>query len=713
MTTRHCTKEKPKHFLGASMDKWGFHDSIACLSLLVVVATFNIILADAFFPITDGWFEDWSRYIEDGLVPYRDFYLHIPPAFVYIAHFVNLFSDYSFLALRIYGIVERLLIVTIAFLVIRRIFKPWVCFIALVGASGIYTAFNTDVFFGYYHTALLFALLALYFCLRVFELIDEKQEKDSKKEDRGIALFSSLIGISCFLCFLSKQTTGLVIAIALLVTVTCVLAVMRKDKLLQVLICILAGILVGTVLLFIPLFISGAAESFVSQVFGGSSSKGSFFGVAFGFFSRITHWQALLLALLICGFFIFDALYKKTNKGRMSGQHVQSEPMKTNDGSVVYYLRNLSFLLVLSVFLFWAVWSILHYSQVHPPSSRSAVIIGAIIFLVCFGLYMLYEKCSKKVFVSLACIILAALLMVMMVFISRHQESLFSWEYIREKRQYYIYATFFFMIAYSIWIAVRVAAHKAPLAPILIISIFAWSFMYQHGMSFTLEEHSMLIPTALMIGLTLESFSSEEKTKIIIVIVFSCALLISSFCQKIWFSYEWWGTGVMTNYYESTDTYDDPLLKGLSGNNAETKSMNEIYRVIDDARSESKAETLYSFPHINYFNVMFDMDSPTFAKVHYFDVCPDDVASADADILLKEEPDFIVWLELSEADWTAHEAMFRNGQRSGQRDIAEAYDELTKSGMYELLGEYNIGGHSSPLYIWIKDNDTAVNLDEN
>ena len=108
---------------------------------------------------------------------------------------------------------------------------------------------------------------------------------------------------------------------------------------------------------------------------------------------------------------------------------------------------------------------------------------------------------------------------------------------------------------------------------------------------------------------------------------------------------------------------------------------------------------MYSFPHIAYFNVMADMRNTMFAKTHFFDVCSDENAAADAQELLRETPTYIVWMDVSEETWTIHEKLFRNGAPSGQRELVRSYEKLINSGKYELLWEGTIDA-SDPLYLW-------------
>ncbi len=81
---------------------------------------------------------------------------------------------------------------------------------------------------------------------------------------------------------------------------------------------------------------------------------------------------------------------------------------------------------------------------------------------------------------------------------------------------------------------------------------------------------------------------------------------------------------------------------------------------------------MYSFPDINYFDVTAELPSPTFGKVDYFDAEPYSMAVRDAEVLRLHPPTWLVGMELTPAERSAHEDLFRGGRPSGQREIERA-----------------------------------------
>lgn len=87
------------------------------------------------------------------------------------------------------------------------------------------------------------------------------------------------------------------------------------------------------------------------------------------------------------------------------------------------------------------------------------------------------------------------------------------------------------------------------------------------------------------------------------------------------------------------------------------------------------------------------------AVVHWFDFLPDNLARAEADLLRKNPPALVVWMQLPELAWATHERLFRGGRPCGQREIARALADLRAAGVYTLAEEIPVSeGFSYQLY---------------
>lgn len=650
--------------------------------LLGIVLVFNLMLVQNFFPVTEGWFQDWSRYMADGKMPYKDFYLYIPPVYVYITHFVNIIFDNSYLALRVFGIVERLLLIYVVYRIVRRLYKPWTCFVAIVASAAFYMSTNSDVFYGYYQNALLWGALALLFSIKCFEVT----------EKRKIKLSAIMAGAFCGLACMSKQTAVFFIAILAFGVLVAAIKNGGIKSACRLGLYGVAGVMLIVIPICIYLALNGAFLPFLECMTAGSSSKGDLSSIFFGFIPRMINDESIVLFILALILFVIVCL-----------ESAISSKGKSAICSVLRRLAVADYSLIVGLLSYWILLAIGQRDSSASPSkgTLAVFVLMVVIHLVVWLLGKKIGGTTEKIVKPFAFV---SLCMIFIFMITTNQVSYFSWSLIREKRQLIIYALFFFMILWTIFISLRMIVKGDKVTPSFLISVFSLGFMYTHGMSYIVEDHAMLIPLAYILGMIMDVLAPKyEKAGSYIrvsVVLFAVFTFISVFYQRVWWPYNWWGVNSMGNRYEAVYSYEDPQLAGLKGTWSECEAVNAIYSDLSEYKDDYRNPTMFSFPHINYFNTIFDMDSPTYAKVHYFDVCTDGIAKSDAKILEEEKPSFILWMDFDEGMWETHEAIFRGGQPSGQRALQAVVEDMVSNGVYEEVGTYNIGQHSSPITLY-------------
>lgn len=100
---------------------------------------------------------------------------------------------------------------------------------------------------------------------------------------------------------------------------------------------------------------------------------------------------------------------------------------------------------------------------------------------------------------------------------------------------------------------------------------------------------------------------------------------------------------------------------------------------------------VFTFPHIKLYNILSNrMYMPTFVPCYWFDVCSDSYAEEDLSSIEKNMPDLIVWCDVGESAWKIHETLFRNGNRSSQRDIQDWFESVKETKYTKIGGVYNI-----------------------
>ena len=651
-----------------------YADIIALCFSLAVYAVFNLLLVNKFFPITEGWFQDAANYINGGQAPYKDFYMFVPPGFPLITSAISSLSDNMFLAFRLVGFAERLLMLALMYRILRRLFSPMVAAVSGLTGAVVYIANIQEIFYGYYQTSLFIGLIGIWLCIRMYETFEKSPY-----------IYAFFFGFCAALSFMVKQTLGLLLSLAIGVMFLAAVYFIDAKKAVKVLAVVVAGCATFFAAAVIIMAFTNTLLPFVEQVFGGASSKGSLVSVLFGFIPRILTQNSLTLAGLFLGFYAFGVIKGKCNN---------EETKKVCDVSQWVML------------LATAVWLIFILIDAFVSRSKDFSLTWEFVITLLVGffilglgcIFMCFKENSKKHWVAAPLVMLVGFAFLFWA-ISSNKQNLLNYSQLRDFRQHILFAIFLSEFLASVYLLYRVAIRRDSSKAVgLIICVASWSIMYVHGFSYTIEDHSGLLSVSLFIGYLLSASTSFKNVKQLLALVLACGIVLTVFYQRNWFTYHWWGVNMTNTSYDATETFDDPHLKGIYANKETTEPMNEIYHLVEQYKNEDS--TLYSFPHIAYFNVMAELPSPTFAKTHYFDVCSDSQAESDAAVLLENPPDFIVWMEMPEETWVIHEDAFRGGEYSGQRSIQQAYRTLTEGGDYTLLGVYHIY-NSDPIYLWI------------
>jgi hypothetical protein len=215
----------------------------------------------------EGWFLDYGRQIARGAVPYRDFYLFVPPLHALKAGLLDGLFSGNLAAVRAYGALERLGVGVVCFYWLRGLFGARTALIALVPALFCFSADNSDILFYYQQDATGEAILGA-FALTL--AVDRQGPKAA-----ALALLS---GVALGMALATRQTVGLVASVAALALLGYFAAVCRARW--KAFVGLAAALLVGLGLVLAPMVLwlagAGALKAFVTQVFiDGPSSKGA------------------------------------------------------------------------------------------------------------------------------------------------------------------------------------------------------------------------------------------------------------------------------------------------------------------------------------------------------------------------------------------------------------------------------------------------------
>lgn len=275
---------------------------IGLMSSLLVVAIYNFFLFNSYFPITEGWFSAYAHLINQGLVPYRDFYFFMTPLYpLQIAAFQSVFGD-SFVALRILGILVILLLTSLIYLILAGRFSPTISTVAAVTAIIYYQSGVAHISYDFIQFFNLFALLATYLIIRYAN----SDHTEGRNKDHTNLLF--VAGLVVSLAFLTKQSNGALVV--LFSTIAVALATPDKDIVYR-----LRGTSIYILGMAIPVFIvtawlyfADALRPFIDQViFGAIDAKGTIWKILFSWIGRHAN-GAYLYQLKISLIYIFPLL---------------------------------------------------------------------------------------------------------------------------------------------------------------------------------------------------------------------------------------------------------------------------------------------------------------------------------------------------------------------------------------------------------------------
>lgn len=660
--------------------KFDFEKLCSWLSVVITTVIFSLVLVNKYFPVTEGWFQDYARYILNGNVIYRDFYCPVPPGYILITTLLCKITNYSFMALRLYGVLERIILLSVVFTLLCRIFDKKITAFSLIVGSVIYASTNTDLFYGYYQSALLFAIITLYFCVRMYETFDTNNYK-----------YAILYGLAAGITFCMKQNTGAIFPTFIGIGyIFLTLSKDRKKSIGNIFVGFLSAMSVLGMMFFV-LYCNGALMPFIDQVIGGTSSKGALGTIFFSFIRRMLNRHSIAVLAICMALFILIKINKLIKNNRMS------------------FISSIIFYVLFLMYMYFELISPFYGYSYQNLWTKSGMFYFIVAILVSGSICVFFNKLNKNIQMSLVYYIIVTLCLGgTYVLISLYRNWYTAYLTIRENRANLIYALFFFNIVYIIYLMYKYKKENKEIGIKILLYIASWSLMYIHGMSYIVEDHGTLILFSLIMADLLSVVIKFNYLKNILVGMFCVYMIFTISVQRNNYTYNWWGVFTLPETYKASYAYEDPKLHGIYGEKSQVDTMNAIYSIVNN--NKKNGDTMYSFPHINYFNVMSDLDSPAFAKVHYFDVCSDLRASEDAEILRNNLPTFIVWQELNESEWSTHEAIFRNGKLCGQRKLQEFYQEVTQSGQYKLLGVYTIY-NSDPIYIWGVEDGRNWNVD--
>ena len=213
-----------------------------------------------------------------------------------------------------------------------------------------------------------------------------------------------------------------------------------------------------------------------------------------------------------------------------------------------------------------------------------------------------------------------------------------------------------------------------------------------------LEPIYLLIYTPWMVAYALNASCSWQPVKNLLLISLVTIISLACISSKKDCPYSWQGWREPAVSAENVNC-TVPGLEGLSVPTDVDKTFNQFVSLINEHTTAD--DKVLQFANIPLFNLLTERATPGYAPITWFDVCPDEIAEGVARECFAHPPKMVVWHNMDQENWDTVEKVFRNGQRSGQREIQRFYDEVVTRD-YRLLLRAN-NHRDGMLELWLRN----------
>lgn len=632
------------------------------IGLAVLVAAYTLLYATRVYTLSNGWACTYFSLMQEGKVPYRDFYYYLPPGNLLINWLLYAPAG-KYMIIPVYlRILERVFLCEMLYVMVEKRTTPILgalsSFVSMVLASSAVTELGGD----YNQTTYLTLVLLLAFFLKYLDHIEESIRKK----------FGWLIGIGACGGFmlLIKQTIVVSTFVVFLLFISFLFLVNKEKNYLTA--CILVAF--GAALIVLPfvlyLVMNDAFTPFIQQVFADTSAKGDTKTLLTGHF--VTFFKENIERILIIGSLVTAYAVRKPSTSK------KSHP-KLRFGLAVFFV-----LLAMALFahgmydIFWKGIKVTVTSLFVIP------LLGAAAALI------LTNACQKK-YALWTFLTFCGMIWVMIFNVNDMTTQLYeetSWFTMLRTLVGYAFLAVLVWLIYHVIVGL---CHKKQFA--LDKMAFACAGLAAAGATLInngVDDISvgcayLLVPALTVIvfkNMEITSCRARTYTKVFAVVVL--CVLCASVSQKLVKPYSWWGY-TAEPFWTKTETSSLPELKGYKLSETDIDLYDELTEVIRDNTDEDSV--IFGFPYVKCYNVLlhnYNMDN--FVPVLFYDTCADKYAREDAALLAENEPDIVVWLDIENCMET-HEKLFRGGNALGQRQIQKWFSNCVKNNKYECIGQ--------------------------
>lgn len=661
----YIMKKKKKKYQMKNLSK--------CYAILIILLIFiyHMFFVRSTIPAQAGWWHYLGWRLTEGDILYKDIYCHVQPFFPwFVAALYKIFHS-NFILYIIPGLLMRISETLMVYKILLKIVKPAIAAFASFIAVIFTTSTVYDIVFDYNTTVLFLVILIAYLFVKYLESYDIKKKRN---------FYCIFTGVIAGILFLMKQTDGTIVPFSVFVLLIIVtLKKEGKTKIIENISRFILGALIILLPALIYILMTNSFSDYIHCIIFGMSSKGSTLNKVSNIFNNMINGYDILITITVL-FLMFLFKYKS---------YVVTK---------LYYMLNSYFLLVIA----FCIWERFGYALRGLPEvfKIAPEFFAVSLFLTLIWIiFRMSKKRKYNIYVSggIVCCVFALILFYWYGKRKVFHGTVYLATDFQTVRTYIVYIVHYFFAFFWIRDTWRVIIQKECPGEIYAFNTVITALNISRLLSGTPDE-LLVLPSAAYVLAQLfyrrVAFNSAKNT---LLVYSSIAFVLICFSQKMFRPYQWHG---WTEAAIERDHLVSSSIEGLEGYLL-PDSTEEKYELIVNTILENSSDEdyVYQFPTITLFNVLTHRRAPTYMPVHYFDVCSDETATADAEYLTNHPPKIVLWDELGEESWTMHEQLFRGGERSGQRDIQNFYYTTVHEEYYLAASvENNMGGN---IEVWV------------
>ena len=603
-----------------------------------------------------GWWHYFAWRVLEGEVLYKDIFLFIPPYFTFFTTFLyKLFSNEFFKYTLFIGYPIKIACLLIMYYTLTKITTPLYSCISVLCGACIGATYLTDVWYDYNPILMLPCLLICWLSMEMYEF---------RHILKKICVFSFFMGLFVGILLMSKQSIGLAYFFAglILYGVLFLKEDIIKSVVLKAIGAFCLGLFVG-ILPGIAYFVHyDCLDDFIRCMKIATEAKGGGSGLFGHLVSIMTQWKKWLLAVPICIFIFWESLHLDIN-------------IKFNKR-----IRYLSFILSVSIVI--ALYLI--FNKIKPV----LLIVGLFLLPVVseiyvkeYGIVNFNKKMRFCFFVALLVVI-------------------YIWASINSDYHAYIYnryhvfgarrlvisvLSYVFTIIWIKEILCYFSGSRKNAGILVFMSMTYVHFLTGIISTSVFEELFMLMYIPWTVAYLFNVNIPFKIGREVFIMILSACCVLTCITSKTVVPYDW--QGWKTTPIRNTDI--NSSVNGLEGHLVSSETNEKFLKMTNMIKQHTaKGDKVYQFANIPLFNVLSEREIPAYGVISWFDVLPDKVSIADAEELYKNPPQMVVWHNMTEDQWVLLENVFRNGKRSGQREIKKFYDDIVLT-KYEKIYSFS------------------------